>query len=227
LTNVSTTPSSSPPSADAHQRVNRRVVERVEHPAGRGEGGAETEGERDHDIVINPDQLGGARVERHGAHRHADLGPVHDQLEADHKEHGDDDHDQLVGGKHKAAEREVGGGQDRREGARRGAEEDLAGVLEQQRDADGGDQYIEGGCAPQRAVRKSLDQHAKHSAAGHGHEENDEAAPERSFRNDPPGEVADERADHEYIRVREIDEPQHPVNHRVAERDERVDRAER
>ena len=40
-------------------------------------------------------------------------------------------------------------------------------------------------------------------------------------------EVAGERAEHVHVAVREIDQPQHAVDHRVAERDERVDRAER
>ena len=38
---------------------------------------------------------------------------------------------------------------------------------------------------------------------------------------------SDERAEHEDVAVREIDEPQNPVNHRVAERDERENRAKR
>jgi hypothetical protein len=42
-----------------------------------------------------------------------------------------------------------------------------------------------------------------------------------------PGVVAEERADHEDIGVGKVDEPQHAVHHRVPERDERVDGAER
>jgi glutamyl-tRNA reductase len=42
-----------------------------------------------------------------------------------------------------------------------------------------------------------------------------------------PEVVAEEGADHEDIRVREVNEAQHAVDHRVAERDERVDGAER
>jgi len=34
--------------------------------------------------------------------------------------------------------------------------------------------------------------------------------------------VADERTDHEDVGMGEIDEPEHAINHRVAERDERV-----
>src|SRR5258708_5691543 len=36
-------------------------------------------------------------------------------------------------------------------------------------------------------------------------------------------EVADEGADHEDVGVREIDEAQHAIDHRVAKRDERID----
>ena len=41
------------------------------------------------------------------------------------------------------------------------------------------------------------------------------------------GIVADEGADHEDVAVGEIDEAQDAIDHRVAQRDERVDRAER
>ena len=40
-------------------------------------------------------------------------------------------------------------------------------------------------------------------------------------------EIAGEGAQHVDVAVREVDEAQHPVHHRVAERDEGVDRAER
>ena len=39
--------------------------------------------------------------------------------------------------------------------------------------------------------------------------------------------IAGERAEHVDVAVREVDEPQHPVHHRVAERDQRIDGAER
>ena len=41
------------------------------------------------------------------------------------------------------------------------------------------------------------------------------------------GEISDVRADHKHIAVREINKSQHAIDHRIAERNQRVDRAER
>jgi hypothetical protein len=51
---------------------------------------------------------------------------------------------------------------------------------------------------------------------------------QRHHRGDFRREIkSGERAEHEDVAVREIDEPQNAINHRVAERDERENRAER
>jgi hypothetical protein len=136
---------------------------------------------------------------------------------------GDHDDDDLVGGDHEFTEREVVPRGRPREGARRRAEEDLAGIFEQQGDADGGDEDVERGGAPQGAVGQSLDGHAQHGAAEHGDEEDEEAAPDRVLRHELAQVVTDEGADHEHVRMREVDEAQDAVDHRVAERDERID----
>jgi hypothetical protein len=133
----------------AHERVDGGVIQRVEDAAGAGEGGAEGEGEGDDDVVVYADELGGFGVERDGAHRGADLRAINDELQRDHQQRGDDDDDDLVGGDDEAAEGEIGRGEDGREGARGGAEEDLAGVFEEQGHADGGDEDVERG-APRR-----------------------------------------------------------------------------
>jgi len=165
----------------------------------------------------------GLRVERDGAHRGADLGAVDDKLQPDHEQGGDyDDHD-LVGGDDEIAQGEVDGGEDRREGAGRGAEEDLAGILEQQGDPDGGDQDVERGGAAQGAVSQPLNDHAQHGAAEHGDDQDHQAAPDGVFRHQFAHVVTDEGADHEDVGVREIDEAQDAIDHRVAERDERID----
>lgn len=107
-----------------------------------------------------------------------------------------------------------------------GAEEDLAAVFEEEGDADGGDEDVEGGGGTERPVGKLLDGDAEGGAAEHGGEEDEEAAPDRAFRDVLTGVVADEGADHEDVGVREIDEAQDAVDHRIAERDQGVNRAE-
>jgi hypothetical protein len=102
----------------------------------------------------------------------------------------------------------------------------LAAVFQQQRDADGGDEHVERGATAQASVSEPFDRHAEQRAADHGGHEHDESAPNRVFRHQLAHVETDESSDHEDIRVREVDEPQHAINHRVAEGDESVDRAE-
>ena len=47
------------------------------------------------------------------------------------------------------------------------------------------------------------------------------------MRKKPREVVTGKRPDHEDLTVREIDEPQHTVNHCVTQRDQRVNRSER
>jgi hypothetical protein len=47
----------------------------------------------------------------------------------------------------------------------------------------------------------------------------------QTLREPVAGVIADERSDHEDVAVREVDQLQDAVHHRVAESDERVDRA--
>ena len=91
----------------AHQRIDGRIVQRVEDAAGGGERRAESEGEGDHDVVVHADQLRGLGIERHGAHRGADLRAIDDELQREHQQHGDDDDGELVGRDDERAELEV------------------------------------------------------------------------------------------------------------------------
>ena len=149
-----------------------------------------------------------------------------DELEGHHQERGDNDDGELVGRDDEVADGEVFRGKHGREGAGRRAEEDLAAVFEEERDADGGDEDVEGGAAPQRAIDEALDDNAEEGAAEHGNGEHDQAAPDRGLGDALADVVADERADHEHIGVREVDEPEHAIDHRIAEGDEGVDGAE-
>ena len=85
----------------------------------------------------------------------------------------------------------------------------------------------------QRPVGEPLDEDADDRADDHRDEQHARRAPATtaSPRNAAAifgAEIkAGERAEHEDIAVREIDEAQHAINHRVAQRDQRVDRAER
>ena len=151
---------------------------------------------------------------------------MNDELQREHQRRRDEDDGDLVAGERERADLEIFDGEDLGERARRRAEEDLAGILQQQRHADGGDEDVERGRAAQRPIGELLNRHAEQRAADHRGQQHGEAAPHRVLRHEFAGIVADERPDHEHVRVREIDEAQDTVDHRVAERDERVDGAE-
>ena len=81
--------------------------------------------------------------------------------EAEHHDDRDDDDEQALVGDLDAAER-VGLGADHlREEARRRAEDDLAAVLEQQRDADGRDERRQPRVVADGPVREPLDQRCR------------------------------------------------------------------
>ncbi len=102
----------------------------------------------------------------------------------------------------------------------------LPDVLEQQRDADRGDERGEPRRAAHRAVGEALDDHPEEGADRHGDDEDQERLPERGLgpRAEPAGaEEAEERAQHVDVAVREVDQPQDAVDHRVAQGDQGVD----
>ena len=107
----------------------------------------------------------------------------------------------------------------------------LTGVFNEQRNADSGDKDGELGTIPQRTVGEKFNQHSDESADGHRQNQNDCTAEIRlrgkKFIHERCEEVSGKRTEHEDITVREVDETQDAVNHRVAQRDERVNRAQR
>ena len=63
-------------------------------------------------------------------------------------------------------------------------------------------------------------------ATDHRAGEDKQAAPKRAFGDQFTQVVADEGPDHKHLGMGEIDEAQDSVNHRVAERDKRIDGTE-
>jgi hypothetical protein len=112
------------------------------------------------------------------------------------------------------------------------SEDELPGVLEQQRDSDRGDEDREPGPIAQRFVRKLLDHDPERGAGDHGAGQNEDGP-------DPIGQLRDERmqpaveiepgegADHKNVAVSEINEAENAIDHGISERDQRVDRSER
>ena len=107
-----------------------------------------------------------------------------------------------------------------------------ADVLQDEREPDRRDQRRELGRVAQRPVGDPLDEHVQRAGHGHGEQQRDEQAageaerrrgqaePERA-----PQADGGEGADHEDVAVREVDQLDDAVDERVADRDQRPDRA--
>jgi len=112
------------------------------------------------------------------------------------------------------------------------AEEQERAVLEEERHAERADERRDPRRRSQWAVREPLDRDAEEARAEHGGDEH-QRDQERNRHGWVRGAserdehaVADERPDHVDVAVREVQELEDPVHHRVPESDERVDRAE-
>ena len=173
------------------------------------------------------------------AHRHAHLRVQHDGVRPKSSSKRDAEDEHLAGGDRQRRERAPGlGNLDRAVGddlgkrLRVGAEDELAGVFEEERNADGGDEHGELRTVAQRPVAELFDDDADERADAAWRASSTAVAPAQ---RGPAAEQlravfgADiksrERAEHEDVAVREIDEAQDAIDHRVAQRDERVDRA--
>ena len=83
---------------------------------------------------------------------------------------------------------------------------------------------------PHGPIGESLDDDADGGADGHRADRDDDGAENRRIGVEIQRVrkvIPRERTEHVHVAVREIDEPQHAVHHRVPERDECVDGAER
>ena len=173
------------------------------------------------------------------AHRPPDARPADEQLQRDHQRRPTTTIDEDVD--HADADAEDVDSRRRRDDLgrvdRRRAVEDLDDVLQDERDADGGDQRREARRVAQRPVGEPLDGDARgRPCTGIVISEVDARGPRparagrRSARlAEDVGQDEDrhEGADHEDVAVGEVDELDDAVDHRVAEGDEGVDRADR
>src|SRR5262249_7512432 len=111
----------------------------------------------------------------------------------------------------------------------RGGEEKNREVLQKKGNADRRDERREAWRITHRPVRRSLAREAERRSDGHRSDERErdvhwaELVP-RLKAEPRANEDRRVRAHHEHFAVSEVDEPEHAVHHRVAERDEGVDR---
>ena len=112
------------------------------------------------------------------------------------------------------------------------AEQQQRRVLQEERDADRGDQRRDPRRVTQRPVGEALDRDAEPAAPSPAASTNmiTSSSGTGIVSADRPAEpldheVADVRPDHVQVAVREVEQLQHAVDHRVAQRDQRVERA--
>jgi hypothetical protein len=110
---------------------------------------------------------------------------------------------------------------------RRCAKNQLRRVFQEERNPDGSNQHDQPRSAPERPIGEELDEYTNDRATNHAGDQNDRASHDVMGTlhrwHQPAGEIErDEGAHHEDVAVREIDESQHPIHHRVTEGDQRI-----
>ena len=217
------------------------VVDLVEHQTGHhagdtGQRRADEERRRDRAVDVDAEHLGRLAVGGDGAHRLAELGAVDEQRQAEHQhdaEHDDHDPHDVDLQRHRCGSRSSNEMNVRRVvAARNAAEQQQHRVLEEERHAERGDQRRDPRRVAQRPVGEALDRDARaRRQPTPGEQEHDQQQQrhgdrERRRAAEPlDHEVADERPDHVDVAVGEVQQLQDPVDHRVAERDQRVEAA--
>ncbi len=220
------------PEQETHVVVRDAVIGH-HHQAGDGrQRRADDECRRDDDVDVDAHQARNLRVLRGCAHRHPQARTLHDQHESAHQQRRQD-HDQHLKVGHRRAEDVMRRRLDqRRKRPVVAAPDHQRDVLQHDRHADGRDQRREPRGAPQRPVGDLF--HAvrdRHADEDRNEEpgENDHDRRKRGVRAEQAGDDRQRhhRAYHHHFAMREIDQADDAVDHRVAERNQRVDTAER
>ncbi len=232
---------------DSHEGNALGAVEAPETTGDGGKHGAEDEGEGDDGVDVDAHEAGGVVVDGNGAHGLADAGVANEELQGDEADGGGTQDDEVLGDDADAQEMLNPGdrlagvadfGVEKGVGAEEGdvaeAPVDLQQVLNEEGNADGGDEGGEPGCVAQGTVGDAFHGVAEGAADDHRRQDAQDSHPpglvsaegaSEGNVEDLGGIGADEGADHEDIAVGEVDEAEDAVDHRVAEGDECVEGA--
>ena len=193
---------------------------------------AGADGERRHDRAVDVDahERGRLLILGHGAHGAAELRLLHEDLQRRHDNGCDDDrdhgrhvHGHAAEGHRRRAEDLIGDHTRVRAHGRNGLRE----VFQQQAHGDGRDEGRHArALAAHGPVGHQLDQNTHERADHNGR---DHARPRRqthAVQQDRHGEIQRIAADHDEVAVCKVDKSDDTVNHRVAQRHERIDAAE-
>ena len=213
------------PHEEAHAELDLAVLEAVGDGGDAGEGGADREGDDDDAVGVDTHQFGGVGVLRGGLHAAADAGLHHEPAEGEHADRCGDQQEDVAGldgdGAHVDG---VAGHLGEGAGRLRVGVPGPDGLLQGQREADGGDEGCEAGCAAQWAVGEAFGSDRYEGGDDHGayeHEWQGEPHAGAARQPEPHGEGA-EAADHEDLAVGEVDELDDAIDHCVADGDQAV-----
>ena len=213
------------------------VREPEDDAGGACERGADEEGHDDHAVDVDPHHRRRFLVERRRAHRLPGLRPLHEEPQDDHQDERADDDDDLrqrhcTSPKCEARQVERAVLPARRCCSSRGSRRTSScRVLEEERDAEGGDERRDARRVAQPPVREALDHDAEQrtpSIAGERQSDEQREIDDRRL-GVPPSRCMTPKPmnapHHVDVAVREVQELEDPVHHRVAERDQRVERS--
>ena len=214
---------------EAHRVLHRSVIRGVHDAGQRRQGGADDESGGDDRVGPHAHEGSDARVLGGGAHGPAELGAVdevHEAAQGDDGGHQDQDLHVVDDGAEDLVR--LGRQQDRERLVVR-LPDDHGQRLQQQAHAHGRDERRQSRRVAKRPVGDLLDREVQRRANDDGGDQADEK--KQPARQAEAGQrrhhrPARQRAHHQHIAVREVDEVDDPVDHRVAERHQCVDAAQ-
>ncbi len=219
--------------------VDQAVLNAEQHARGTAHGPTDQERERDDPIDIDAHEARRRLILGHRTDRGTGLRAVHDEVQGqEHQQRPADDHERLdrdvdvlgdVEAKVESVHRRI----DEIEGVSPERLDEADEVLQEEGDPDRGDQRNQPRRPAQRTVGDPLHRDGEQPAGGHAGDEDQQEHERPGKTVEEPDALqaekdldADEGAEDEDLGVREVDELEDAVDHRVAERDEGVHETE-
>jgi len=206
--------------------VGDGVIGADHEPGHGGQGGADEEGEGNDVVHIYPHELGDLGIFRRGPHGPAQAGTVNEQEQAPH--HGrrrhHDKHLQIAEGG--PQDQMLAGGKNGGKSVVIPAPDHHGQVLQDDGDADGGDQGRQSGRLAQGPVGDAFHQVAHHHAHRDGGGQTDQGpdgAGQAGIGQQVDDREGGEGADHDHFPVGEVDQAHDAVHHGVAQGHQGVD----
>ena len=187
------------------------------------------EDQRDRQVRVDADQRGRLGAFGHRTDFHAETGPANEQLQPHHQHQRHDEDRNLLVGDDRPRDLDDAPGQEGRIDERPPAAHQHHDILDHHRHAERRQHRGQARGVAQGAVGDEFHRDAEQADRHKGDQPGQQGEPGMASdaAQDADGRDRHEGAGGKHLAVGEIDQPQHPVDHRVAKRDERVDGADR